>query len=182
MKKYVLALGLLTLAAAPSFAGDKKKKDAKSAGKTEMVTSQMAVVPTTPQMAVIPGTPQTEASALTAENMVFSEDLHDFGTVTEGENADFDFIFTNTGKEPIIIQRAQPACGCTASDWTKEPILPGKTGYVKASYHTQGRPGPFTKTVTVLSNAGAKVLTFKGEVEKAPTGSVPEPQSIIKTN
>lgn len=173
MKKYVLALGLLTLAAAPSFAGDKKKKDAKSAGTTETVATPVAAIPTTPQ---------SEASALTAENMAFSEDLHDFGTVTEGENADFDFVFTNTGKEPIIIQRAQPACGCTASDWTKEPILPGKTGYVKASYHTQGRPGPFTKTVTVLSNAGAKVLTFKGEVEKAPTGSVPEPQSIIKTN
>ncbi|RYD52264.1 MAG: DUF1573 domain-containing protein [Sphingobacteriales bacterium] len=177
MKKYILALGLLTLAAAPSFAGDKKKKDPKATGTTEVVASPAAAVAVAQPMAL-----QTEASNLTAENMAFSEDLHDFGTVTEGENADFDFIFTNTGAEPIIIQRAQPACGCTASDWTKEPILPGKTGYVKASYHTQGRPGPFTKTVTVLSNAGAKVLTFKGEVEKAPTGSVPEPQSIIKTN
>ena len=73
------------------------------------------------------------------------------------------------------------SCSCTASEWTKEPILPGKTGFVRASYHTQGRPGPFTKTVTVLSNAGAKVLTFKGEVEKAPTGSVPQNNNMLQT-
>ncbi len=169
MKKYTLALGLLTLLAGPAFADGKKKTAAKA-------PVAEAAAPQAPAAAAAP------ASALTVENMVFKSDMHDFGTVSEGGAADYTFTFTNTGKEPIIIQRAQPSCGCTASDWTKEPVLPGKTGYVKASYGTQGRPGPFTKTITVLSNAGAKVLTFKGEVEKAPTGSVPENNSMLKTN
>ncbi len=166
MKKYAFALGLMTLAIAPAFAQNGKK----AAQNLPAVATQTTVAPV------------TSATKLTPENLAFKEDVHDFGNVQEGGNADFDFVFTNTGKEPIIIERAQPACGCTASEWTKEPILPGKSGFVRASYHTQGRPGPFTKTVTVLSNAGAKVLTFRGEVEKVPGTSVPEQQSIIKTN
>ncbi len=168
MKKFALALGLMTFAIAPAFAQNVKKDARKVA--LPLAAAQTAVAPV------------TNETKLSPENMAFKEDLHDFGSVQEGGNADFDFVFTNTGTEPIIIERAQPACGCTASEWTKEPVLPGKTGFVRASYHTQGRPGPFTKTVTVLSNAGAKVLTFKGEVEKAPASSVPEQQSIIKTH
>jgi hypothetical protein len=53
---------------------------------------------------------------------------------------------------------------------------------IKASYGTQGRPGPFNKNLTVLSNAGSKVLFIKGEVEKAPESSVPQNNSMIKTN
>ena len=178
MKKYTLALAMLGLLASPAFADGKKKavqKVKETTTAAAQVTAQ-ANVTQAPQEASV-------ASTLSADNMAFQTDTHDFGTVQEGGAADYMFTFVNTGKEPIIIQRAQPSCGCTASDWTKEPILPGKTGYVKASYGTQGRPGPFTKTITVLSNAGAKVLTFKGEVEKAPSGSVPEnSSSMIKTN
>lgn len=173
MKKYALAFGMMAFAIAPAFAQNGKKA-------AKMQSSAAVAAPAATVQAA--AAPVARAASLTPDNLAFKEDLHDFGNVQEGDKADFDFVFTNTGTLPIIIERAQPACGCTASEWTKEPILPGKTGFVRASYHTQGRPGPFTKTVTVLSNAGAKVLTFKGEVEKAPASSVPEQQSIIKTN
>lgn len=101
--------------------------------------------------------------------MKFKEDVHDFGTIAEGKPAEFEFRFRNTGKEPILISDVRPACSCTTPNWTKEPVLPGKTGVVKASYGTQGRPGHFDKTVTVVSNAGTKVLTIKGTVQ----GSAP---------
>jgi hypothetical protein len=60
--------------------------------------------------------------------------------------------------------------------------MPGGTGTINVSYHTKGRPNAFTKTISVVSNAGTKVLTIKGNVEKAPAGSVPENSSMIKTN
>lgn len=122
------------------------------------------------------------ASSLSVDNVKFQKDAHDFGTVAEGPSAEHIFQFTNTGKEPVIIQKVQPSCGCTTPDWTKEPVLPGKTGIVKASYGTQGRPGQFTKTLTVISNAGTKVLTISGNVEKAPTNSVPENGSMMRMN
>ena len=107
---------------------------------------------------------------------------HDFGTIPEGPAADHEFVFKNTGKEPIVIQQVHASCGCTTPSYSKDPVLPGKTGTVKASYATQGRPNAFTKTITVSSNIGVKTLTIKGNVEKAPESSVPQSSSMIKTN
>jgi 3,4-dihydroxy-2-butanone 4-phosphate synthase len=114
--------------------------------------------------------------------MAFKADIHDFGTLEEGPAADHVFTFTNTGKEPLTIQRVQASCGCTTPEWTKDPIQPGQTGIVKASYGTAGRPGHFEKTLTVFSNAGTKTLTIKGDVEKAPESSAPQNTSMIRTN
>jgi hypothetical protein len=121
-------------------------------------------------------------STLKPENMVFKTDSHDFGTIQEGPAAEFEFQFSNTGTEPIVIQKAQASCGCTTPHYSKDPVLPGKDGVLTASYNTNGRPGPFTKTITIVSNAGTKVVTIKGTVEKAPTSSVPQNTSLIKTN
>lgn len=97
----------------------------------------------------------------------FSKDTHDFGVVTEGTQATYDFEFTNNGSAPVIISNVSASCGCTTPFWTKEPVLPGKKGKVTASYNSMGRPGVFHKTVTVVSNAeqATRVLTIKGTVE-----------------
>ncbi len=102
----------------------------------------------------------------------FEKELHDFGTVSEGVMATYEFVFTNTGKEPIIISNVAASCGCTTPSWTREPVMPGKKGSIKAVYNSQGRPGPFNKQITITSNAGTptKVLTIKGIVETAPIG------------
>ena len=49
------------------------------------------------------------------------------------------------------------------------PIKPGESQVIKVTYDTK-RPGNFTKTVTLHSNAKTpeKVLTIKGVVESAP--------------
>lgn len=122
------------------------------------------------------------ASSLTVENIAFKSDTHNFGKLGEGDAAVHVFEFKNTGKTPIVIDRVQASCGCTTPDWTKAPVAPGKTGIVKASYGTQGRPGAFDKTLTVFSNAGTKVLTIKGSVDKAPETSVPQNSSMMRTN
>lgn len=126
--------------------------------------------------------PAAPATTLTPKDMDFKEDSHNFGTVAEGPKAEYEFTFRNLGKEPIVLTRVQASCGCTTPSWSKEPIAPGKESVIKASYNTQGRPGPFTKSITVVSNAGTKVLTIKGTVEKAPTSSVPQNNSMMKTN
>ncbi len=112
----------------------------------------------------------------------FDNEVHDFGTIPEGPTVEYEFVFRNSGSEPIIIQKAQPSCGCTTPSYSKDPILPGKTGSIKAAYATQGRPNAFSKTITVQTNVGTKVLTIKGNVEKAPESSVPVNTSMIKTN
>jgi hypothetical protein len=98
--------------------------------------------------------------------LTFESADHDFGKVPEGTMAAYEFKFKNTGNQPIVIASAQASCGCTTPDWTKTPVMPGKSGIVKAVYNSAGRPGVFAKTITVMSNAteGSKVLSLKGTV------------------
>lgn len=170
MKKVLLSLSVVLLATG-AYAQDDHKGHNHDAPK----------VVTTPAAAA-PVKPAAKATSLKPENMAFNSDSHDFGTIAEGPAGNYEFQFKNTGKEPIMIESVNASCGCTTPSYSKEPIAPGKTGTIKASYNTVGRPGPFTKSITVTSNAGTKVLTIKGSVEKAPTSSVPENNSMIKTN
>lgn len=98
----------------------------------------------------------------------FTGESHDFGEVVEGKLASHEFEFTNVGNQPLIVNNVQASCGCTSPFWTKEPIMPGKTGKIKGTYNSAGRPGPFNKTLTVMSNAenSSKMLTIKGNVIK----------------
>lgn len=90
---------------------------------------------------------------------------HDFGKIKQGIPVTHEFKFTNTGKAPLIIVNAQPSCGCTTPDWTKTPVEPGGSGFIKATFNA-GVAGPFNKTVTVTANVegGFVLLTIKGEV------------------
>ena len=91
---------------------------------------------------------------------------NDFGTVNEGEVVEHSYSFKNTGEAPLIIQSAQPSCGCTVPDWTKEPIPVGGSGFVKAKFDTNGKPNAQNKTITVTANTWPKqtVLRFKAMV------------------
>ncbi|MFY8037443.1 MAG: DUF1573 domain-containing protein [Cyclobacteriaceae bacterium] len=89
----------------------------------------------------------------------------DFGKIKQGVPVTHEFKFTNSGKAPLIIVNAQPSCGCTTPDWTKTPVPPGGSGFIKATFNA-ATAGPFNKTITVTANTleGATYLTIKGEV------------------
>src|ERR1039458_1742031 len=115
------------------------------------------------------------APAEDAPTVIYESDVHDFGTIKQGDNGTCEFKFTNTGKVPLIISNAKGSCGCTVPDWPKEPIKPGQSNAIKATYDTK-RIGAFTKTVTVTSNAkeATKILTIKGVVEgENPNANMP---------
>jgi hypothetical protein len=94
--------------------------------------------------------------------------VHDFGKIKQGTPVTHEFKFTNTGKTPLIITNVQASCGCTTPSWTKEEVLPGGQGYIKATYNAAAM-GAFNKTITVTANveSGFVQLTIKGEVVTA---------------
>jgi hypothetical protein len=96
---------------------------------------------------------------------------HDFGKIKQGTPVTHEFKFTNSGKSPLVITNVQASCGCTTPDWSKEPVMPGGQGFIKATYNAAS-PGAFSKTVTVTANieTGFVQLTIKGEVQAAQTG------------
>lgn len=98
----------------------------------------------------------------------FEHKEFDFGTVEEGAMVKHAFKFTNTGKVPLLITNARSSCGCTVPDWPKDPIPPGGTGEIAASFNTEGRPGNQRKLIYIDANtypSDVKVL-LKGEVLK----------------
>lgn len=118
--------------------------------------------------------------------ITFDEKTHDFGNIKEEDGkATYVFDFTNTGKSTLVIQRVQASCGCTTPEWTKTPVEPGKKGIITVTYNPAGRPGVFTKSISVSSNASNEMesLTIKGTViPKSQAQSNDYPQRIKDLN
>ncbi len=95
---------------------------------------------------------------------------HDFGTVTEGQKVSYIYKIKNTGQAPLIIQKAEPSCGCTVPSWTKEPIPVGGEGSVTAEFDTNGKPGINNKTITVTANTWPKTTTLRFKAMVTPKG------------
>jgi hypothetical protein len=95
----------------------------------------------------------------------FKEETHKFGKVPQGVPVTNEFVFTNTGTDPIVISNVTASCGCTTPTWTTTPVAPGKSGSVKATFNAAS-PGLFNKSVTVSSNTegGQVILYLSGEV------------------
>ncbi len=104
-----------------------------------------------------------------AQTITFNNTTLDYGTIKQGSDGNREFVIKNTGDKPLIISNVAPSCGCTTPDWTKDPILPGKTGKIKVHYNTQIL-NSFQKIVEVYSNDpknGRSVVYIKGNVTPA---------------
>jgi hypothetical protein len=96
-------------------------------------------------------------------NLAFDAEVHDFGTINQGDVVSHTFTVTNTGDEPLIISNCKGSCGCTVPVCPQEPIMPGESGEIPVEYNSEGKEGLDTKTVTVTANTepGANILTIK---------------------
>ncbi|GAB3538934.1 hypothetical protein GCM10027443_34800 [Pontibacter brevis] len=105
--------------------------------------------------------------------LTFEETEHNFGDITQGDVVEHTFKFTNTGTQPLVIERVDVTCGCTTPNWTKEPVMPGKTGFVTAKFNSAGKMGQQKKAITVHSNAaeGAKYVYIVTNIKDKSTAS-----------
>jgi hypothetical protein len=111
----------------------------------------------------------TAASAKTDVAVaVFDNADFDFGKIKQGVPVTHKFTFTNKGKVAMVITNAQPSCGCTTPNWSKEPIPPGGQGFVEATFNAAS-PNAFNKTIAVMANVenGVIQLRIRGEVVAA---------------
>jgi hypothetical protein len=108
----------------------------------------------------------------TGKSVAWDKNVHDFGDLEQGNPATAKFTFTNNGKAPVTITKVKSSCGCTVANYTKEPVMPGETGFVKATYNSK-RIGNFMKTisVTLSDSESIEVLRIKGKVQAAEAQS-----------
>jgi hypothetical protein len=98
----------------------------------------------------------------------FASETINLGNIKQGVPTKGIFTLTNISGQPLIIEQANPTCGCTISDYTKEPIAAGKNGIINATYNAAS-PGHFDKHLTVKF-AGideVKSITLTGDVLNA---------------
>ena len=144
MKKSLLIFSVLSMFIfSSSFAQESSKKVVKSKVVAKIVT------------------PKVEGAGILFENETI-----DYGTIAHNSDGKREFVFTNNGNKPLIITNATGSCGCTVPSFPKEPIAPGAKGVIGVKYDTARGGQPFSKTVTITSNATepSKVLTIKGNV------------------
>ena len=96
--------------------------------------------------------------------LAFDQTRHDFGTFDEGEVVRHTFAFVNRGAAPLQLTDVEAACGCTTPEWTRQPVAPGDSGRIVGAYDSDGRPGPFEKTVRVSTETEGVTLRISGDV------------------
>ena len=115
----------------------------------------------------VPSTASGKPSAPgTAPVMVFNEEKHDFGKITQGEKVSYSFVFKNMGGSDLVISSAQGSCGCTVPSYPKQAIKSGETSKVDVVFNSEGKSGLVQKTVTLITNCNpsTKVITISSTI------------------
>ncbi len=112
--------------------------------------------------------------------LTLSEEEGNLGRITPDQPQTYLFTVKNEGGEPLIIERVQAPCGCTATVLSDEKILPGKVAQLEVTFNPRGYEGEVTQSVYIYSNDPEnprKRITIKAEVEH-----IPAPQIHLSTN
>ena len=110
--------------------------------------------------------PTAASSAAAPAALQWEKTTQQFGEIKQGVPVTASFTFTNKSKAPVLLANVQGSCGCAVPAWSKEPILPGKSSVITATFNAANL-GAFNKTVTVTTTAeGAapQVLSLQGTV------------------
>lgn len=104
---------------------------------------------------------------ITGAEISFEKKTIDYGTLKVGDVRTVEMVYTNVGKKPLLLENVTTNCDCTEVEWSRKPLMPGKSDVIKVTY-TAKNPGLISKWVTVMSNAETDrvILKTSGKVEE----------------
>jgi len=81
--------------------------------------------------------------------------------------AHFEFNFTNTSADNVVILSVHPSCGCTTAELPPIPwvLVPGTNGQMGFTVNLQGKSGMIIKTVNVSTDKGSKTLMLRINIQ-----------------
>ncbi|KMQ62722.1 hypothetical protein ACM40_10710 [Chryseobacterium sp. BLS98] len=151
-----------------------KKENQQAAAGTEVAntTDSTAGATNLAPTAAAPVSAETAAATAPVSNqplttVALSENNFDFGNIKKGDKVEHVYEITNTGKNPLVISEVKPGCGCTAPDFTKDPILPGKKGKITLHFDSSSFDGNVQKYADVFANVDKAPikLTFTANIQ-----------------
>lgn len=150
-------LGLATVALLASCGNSEmESRITKLEGKLAALEGKGGVAAAAPSIAPVRNNVNTPAPTEKPDGplpaFAFEEEIHDFGTIKDGDVVEHIFTFVNTGDAPLIISDAKGSCGCTVPEKPTGPIPVGGTGELKVKFNSKNKPGVQNKTVTVTAN------------------------------
>jgi hypothetical protein len=99
--------------------------------------------------------------AANVTSISFDRVKHDFGNIPEDSDNLTEFIVTNTGDKPLIIENVQASCGCTTPKKPEDPIMPGQSDVISVGFHPKPeQKNEIIKTVTVTANTEPRINTL----------------------
>jgi len=91
-----------------------------------------------------------------AGKIVFDKEIHNFGTLKNGEIVSYSFVFRNSGGSPFSIFKAEKSCGCIDIKFNNSPISPGEFSSVELIFNTEGEWGNQIKGATIETSEGER--------------------------
>lgn len=78
----------------------------------------------------------------------------------------FSFYVTNVSSGEVVIQSVHTSCGCTIAQLPSMPwkMSPGEHGEIKVRMDVRGKTGQITKTISLSTTHGLKILSATAKV------------------
>lgn len=145
---------------------ERRKAAAAAALEEEVVVSQPVILPPSQPTTPPPSKPVTTKA--NGAKIDFVQKTYNFGTIQEGDVVKYEFEYTNTGTEPLIIKDASATCGCTAPGFSFFPLDPGLSSAISVTFNSANKAGAQKPEVTIITNGypSRHVLTMEGNVVK----------------
>lgn len=166
----IIALSVIAFGMVSCKKENKETTGTETAATATDSTTAAASAPMGDSAAVAPATEQTAATPASNQpltTVALSESNFDFGKIKKGEKVQHVYEITNTGSNPLVISEVKPGCGCTAPDFTKEPIMPGKKGKITLHFDSTNFDGNVSKFADVFANVEKMPikLTFTANIQ-----------------
>ncbi|MBD0403371.1 MULTISPECIES: DUF1573 domain-containing protein [unclassified Flammeovirga] len=149
--KFIKALSVLALTLLMVACGEKKSESSSTADATQAKIEEVK---------------QPSAPTGPLAQFKFTEKEFDFGEITEGDKVTHVFNYTNEGEVPLTITNVRTTCGCTAPNWSREPLAPGESAELTVTFNSAHKKGTQVKRVTISANVedGMDVVTIRAKV------------------
>ncbi len=97
--------------------------------------------------------------------LIFNKEVINIGKKNRNEEVKAEFVYTNKGEKPVIINAVVPSCGCTLVKYKEGIVMPGESGIIEVELEKK-ESGYNEKNVRVLTDEGVMPikLTFRVEI------------------
>jgi hypothetical protein len=108
--------------------------------------------------------------------IVFDEEFHTFGKVTEGDVVSHTFGFVNNGPGAVRLVKTKTSCGCTTTKASLKEYASGERGELTVTLDTQDKHGIVVKTIDIFLENGASEFVSVSIMAEL----VPPPHPVVE--